>query len=539
MNASAHNAVWCLVVASVAVLVYLPSVDSGFAWDDVRDVQDNEAVHGTEGLLSNLVKPYRTDVPAIRSPYRPITSIGFAISWQIGGGSPRVFHAVNVILHALATVLVFVLLLRFGFERIAAVLGAGLFAVHPVHTEAVANVVGRADVLMTIFVLVGVLAYLNRGFPTSVRALAVWSAFALALLTKENGIALPALVVAVEVFGRGTLVDERSLRERLRAQAGIYIGLVVVVAGYLVLRYWVIGTLAQLDTAAYVMALTPGERLSTAVANIGEVLRLLLFPAVLAADYGPAVIMPAGTGDARFWLGLLLGIGPVALAFLTRRRFPWLGLGTAWAVLSFLVVSNLLFPVGIWLAERTLYLPSVGVSIVVAGGLTALARSGDRKRTRVAWSLILVAIAAGSWKSWTRNPVWFDSESVVRNLLDEHPESYRAQWWLAGQLIDASRLEEGLRWYRSAVQLNPNQALVVLDFARALILAGDFEDAERRLRPIPPGLHPSRSVYLAQSLIEQGLPDEARDVVEEGLRLFPGDTRLQDQARQLGAEGWE
>ncbi len=537
MSPRTQKAVWCLVAVAVAVLAYLPSLDSGFAWDDVRDVQDNEAVHGTQGLLSHLAKPYRTDVPAIRSPYRPLTSMSFAISWQIGGGSARVFHAMNVILHALATGLVFVALLRFGFERIAAALGAGLFAAHPVHTEAVANVVGRADVLMTIFVLVGVLAYLNRTLPRPIRAIAIWGSCALALLTKENGIAFLPLLVAVEMFGTDALADEGSLFERLRARTGIYVGLVGVIAGYLLLRYSVIGTLAQLDTAAYVLALAPGERLTTAVANLSAVLRLLLFPAVLAADYGPAVIMPAGVGDARFWLGLLVGTGPVALAFVARLRFPWLGLGVAWAALSFLVVSNLVFPIGIWLAERTLYLPSVGVSIAVAGGLTALSRSGDRTRSRLAQALIVAAIVGGSWKSWTRSSVWSDSESVVRNLLDEHPESYRAQWWLAGQLVDVNRLEEGLRWYRSAVELNPNQALVVLDFARALILAGEAEEAERRIRPIPPGLHPSRSVYLARSLIEQGRTGEARAVVDEGLRLFPNDTRLQGQALQLRGEG--
>jgi tetratricopeptide (TPR) repeat protein len=202
-------------------------------------------------------------------------------------------------------------------------------------------------------------------------------------------------------------------------------------------------------------------------------------------------------------------------------------------MLSFLVVSNLVFPIGIWLAERTLYLPSVGVSIAAAGGLTALARSGEQTRARLAQALIVVMILAGSWKSWTRSPVWADSDSVVSNLLDEHPESYRAQWWLAGQLLDADRLEEGLRWYRSAVELNPNQALVILDFARALILAGEVEEAERRLRPIPAALHASRSVYLAQSLIEQGRTDEARAVVTEGLRLFPEDARFLGQAQQL------
>jgi tetratricopeptide (TPR) repeat protein len=241
-------------------------------------------------------------------------------------------------------------------------------------------------------------------------------------------------------------------------------------------------------------------------------------------------------GEVRFWLGLVAGVGPVALALLTWRRFPWLGLGVAWAVLSFGVVSNLVFPVGIWIAERTLYLPSVGVSIVVAGGLTALARSHSDSRARAVALVVAVVVGAGAWKSWTRNPVWLDSESVVQALLDEHPESYRAQWWLAGQLIDSGKVEEGLRWLRAAVALNPNQALVVLDLARALILAGEVEEAERRVRLIPSGLHPSRSVYLAQSLIEQAREDEARDIVAEGLRLFPEDVRLRGQARQLGIE---
>jgi hypothetical protein len=122
-------------------------------------------------------------------------------------------------------------LLRFGFERTAAALGAGLFAVHPVHVEAVANIVGRAEVLMTIFVLLGVLAYLNRALPCPVRALAVCGACALALLTKENGIALPALLVAGEMFAAGARAHGRPLLEQLRANTGIYIGLVAVIAG--------------------------------------------------------------------------------------------------------------------------------------------------------------------------------------------------------------------------------------------------------------------------------------------------------------------
>ena len=103
------------------------------------------------------------------------------------------------------------------------------------------------------------------------------------------------------------------------------------------------------------------------MANIAELARLLLFPADLVTDYRPGVILPTGVGALRFWVGGGVLLATMGLAVWSLRRSPWITLGVVWVVLSLAVVGNVLFPVGLWVAERTLYLPSVGMSLLAVG----------------------------------------------------------------------------------------------------------------------------------------------------------------------------
>jgi predicted Zn-dependent protease len=206
-------------------------------------------------------------------------------------------------------------------------------------------------------------------------------------------------------------------------------------------------------------------------------------------------------------------------------------LGIAWVATSFALLSNLVLPLPMWLAERTLYLPSVGVALAVAGAISALS---ERVTTRALRTTLVAVCALGALHSALRSRVWRDDEARFSDLIRRHPESFRGQWWLGGRLVEAGDLEGGLVWLAGAVERSPNSALLVLDYARALLLAGRSEEAEPLLRPVPPAVHPSRSVFLAQSLIFQGRDGEAEAVVREGLRFFPSDARLLEQARQLG-----
>ncbi|MCH7932992.1 MAG: hypothetical protein IIC36_03260 [Gemmatimonadetes bacterium] len=210
---SPRNAVAAAVV--MALVVYAPSVGNGFALDDVGDIVENTAVHTLANTGDILTSPYRGRVPPGRSPYRPVTSLTYALNWTMGSGSPVPFHAFNVALHGTNTALVTVLLTTLGATPILALLGGAVFAAHPVHVEAVANAVGRGDALMALFVLLGALAYLGRFRSAWARVGLVSLAYAMALASKENGVVLPALLVMLSL-----LFPERVGRAGRSGRAG-------------------------------------------------------------------------------------------------------------------------------------------------------------------------------------------------------------------------------------------------------------------------------------------------------------------------------
>jgi hypothetical protein len=515
-----------LAVALLALVVYLPSLGNGFAFDDEGDILENPTLVDASGPIDVALSPYRGQVPPQRSPYRPVTSLSLWANWAPGGDGPAAFHAVNVLLHVAASALVVLLLLTLGCAPAGALVGGALFAVHPVHVEAVANIVGRADVLATIFCLVGALAWLSPRLGPWARAAGVAVAYALALGSKEIAVVLPGLLLL--------LSWARPAGRRLVGEVAVLAPTVVVLGAYLLVRLSALGLLVQRDTAPYLANLPTGERLPTAVANLAVLGRLLVAPADLAADYGPDVIQVAGFTSARFWLGALAAGLCVALAWRLRRRERLGTIALAWIGLSILVVSNLPFPIGVWVAERTLYLATVGVAIGAAA-LVGVVQAHAANALRGGLAAAALVGVLGAWKTVDRIPSWRDTEAVFRTLAEEHPESFRGQWWLARRLTDVGDYEAGLRWFELATATSPNDLRLKLDHARTLLMAGRPGEAEALVAPLPP-TDPARFVYLAQSRIMTGRTDEARRDVQDGLARFPTDERLIGQARELGIE---
>jgi tetratricopeptide (TPR) repeat protein len=542
----------------VSVVVYIPSLSNGFALDDIGDIVDNTTVHDLHHVGKIVSSPYRSDVPPAGSPWRPLTSLSFALSWSVGSGSPLSFHVLNVALHAADTALVVLLLAALGASPVPSLIGGLLFAVHPVHVEAVANDVGRGDTLMALFVLLGALAYLRTHRRRWMRIAAVGSCYALALATKENGVALPALLVGMALLAPAAMdgaSPERSSAEgsvaarlseaadaterrphsraRLLTDWPLFAVLAAVLLGYLALRYQVLGALVHHDAAPYIVVLPAATRIETAVANFTEVTRLLLWPVDLVADYGPAVIVPATLASIRFWAGVAVALGFGALAVLDLKRGRWIALGVVWVALSQAVVSDLAFPVGIWVSERTLYLPSVGVAFLAVGAWGWLKAGTSRQGRRSGLAVAALLVLLGGVRTWSRSATWASDETVFRTLAREHPESYRAQWWMGRQLLEAGRLDAALTWLQRATETSPNDLQVRLGWVRALLLAKRSQEAYDAVSHMPP-LDPARDVYLTQSLIQLGRPDEARAAVRAGLARFPSDARLAEQARELG-----
>jgi tetratricopeptide (TPR) repeat protein len=468
-----------LAVTLLAIAVYANSLLNGFALDDNFIVLTNPRVHDIGNLRDIWLTPYWTFAGAELGLYRPGIIFLYAVQWAIAGGAAWFFHAVNVALHAGASVLVLLLLRRLTGPT-PALVGALIFAVHPVHTEAVANIVGQAELVAALCVLAACLIHCARAEGVAVswwRRIAIALLFAAAITTKESAVVLPALLVIVDFAQRRVRLTVRGLAAYADAMLMPVFLLTAVLAFYLVVRFEVMGgTLIGVDAAPSMPFLREQYRVLNALRAFPEFLRLLLFPLDLAADYSPAALLPVDTVRPMVVLGSLLLAGLTLLALLT----PWLpaaGFPAAWFLISILTVSNLFFPIGVVIAERTLYLPSVAVSALVAFAWQAAAPRASLSARRLTLVLVPVVVVLMGVRTWVRNPVWDSTDTVWESMMRDQPLSYRTHWLHAMQLWGRREMREAEAAFRFAYRLYPRDGQMITEYANFLMSQGRFEEA--------------------------------------------------------------
>ena len=297
--------------------------------------------------------------------YRPITILGFAIQWTLGGGSPFVFHATSILLYALCAVGV-LLLARQILSPAAAWFAGAIFAVHPVHVEAVANVVGQSELLAGASLVFGAWWYLrarNAGVLSPRDVGVVAGLYALGLLSKESAIVLPALLAAAEL----TVLRKPGGRTHTSVWLPTLAALVLVAVGALFLRRQVIGTWLGDSPVPALNALSRGERILTMLAASREWVRLLFWPSLLSFSYSPPYLAIVTTPSAQILPGVALVLAMIVSIAVGLRRAPAIAFGVMWLAIALVPVSNVFFATGVFIAERTLFAPSVGVAVAVAG----------------------------------------------------------------------------------------------------------------------------------------------------------------------------
>ena len=504
-----------LLILLASGAAYANSVGNDFAYDDNTIISGNAIV--TEGRVRDaLASPYWPDMTDGVGLYRPITSASYAAEWTLWGGSPAGFHAVNVAAHAAVSLLVFLVLLALS-APLPALVGGLLFALHPVHTEAVANVVGRAELYSAMFVMGACLVFTRADNSPLVRVgrlLAIGALFVLGLGSKEMSVTLPALLVLLAMLGR----DEGTPIRRVLSDIPVFLLTGTLLVAFLVSRILVIGSVAGEAPAAYLAGLSTGERILTSLSVWPHYFRLLVFPLDLVADYGPAVLFPALSWGPDVMLGLLMIAGGVFAAVRMWKKEPLISLGLCWFAVTILPVTNLLFPTGILLAERTLYLPSVGFALVVAG----VVRWTGRERPGSLRSMLVVLGVVGAafmGRTVLRNPSWMSTYVMLSTLTEDHPESFFATRARARGLNEVGEVEEASRHYDVAVELVPGDYGLQVEVARFYGSHGRWQEAERLLtRAIE--MSPNRPVpwqILSEHKLMQGLGREGHRIALQGL----------------------
>jgi len=445
-----------LVVALAALLPYVPALGNGFAMDDLYIIVWNPLVHSLRGVWGAFGGPYWP--PDLGGQmYRPLPLASFALDWTLAGGHPILFHAINLIWHAGVSLTVAMLARRWADWKTALIAGL-IFAVHPLHVEAVANVIGLAELMAAAGVCLAVYAAV-------IRQSVLWSGVALllGLLSKENAIVAPALIIWAWIVGPPLV--PRPDRRRIVAFAASW---VLVAGAFLAVRGIVLHPYERLNATAPIFL---GENALaarfTALAALRDVLRLLVFPLTLRVDYSPGErTIVHSLLDVRFAIGFLcLAVwgGLLVLAWRRNRQVELFGLG--WIAIAFLPVSNLLFSTGVLIAERTLYLPSVGFALAAGAALARL--PGDR--LRVVLGLILVA---GAIRTALRTPVWHDDYAVTQSILTDSPDSYRGPARMAAIYQSHRQPAQALRALQEASKIYDRDPTLFIAAADAAITLG-------------------------------------------------------------------
>ncbi|HVT38378.1 MAG TPA: hypothetical protein VHE78_05015 [Gemmatimonadaceae bacterium] len=465
-----HPNGWLALAVSIAVLALLSSVTSlgnGFAYDDRWIIVENARVHSLHHAWEIFHETYW---PNIRGAalYRPVTILLYALQWAIGRGSPLPYHIVNVVLYMGVSVLVLWLALQ-CLPRGAAWAATALFAVHPVHVEAVGNVVGQAELWTALLMVAAVALYVRdrrAGLPLPRQsALLIVGFYLLGILVKENAIILPALIVAAEVF----LVDDRrTWRERADSLRSLLVWMALVAAALLWMRISVTGEIGGDIPHPALHDLGIGARALAMIGLVPEFGRLLLWPAHLSADYSPQQVQIYTSWHPALLPGLLLLLCVCILFAVCARRAPVVSFGIAWLAIAIAPVSNVLIPTGILLAERTLLVPSVGAVLaagVGAGWVLGHVRRQPRLLRLGAGGALAIVLVLGLSESAQRQYTWKTNASVFLTLAAESPYNFKSHYTYGGWLFEQKRPAEGEREWRKAIALMPGYHGVYIDLA--------------------------------------------------------------------------
>lgn len=519
-------------LALLSFLLYANTLTHDFTQDDAIVITENmytqKGISGIPGILSRdtffgFFQVEGKDKLVSGGRYRPMSLILFALEYQLFGENPFVGHLINALFYAL-TVVVLYLLILFLFNHLkaerktmafsVALVSSLLFAVHPIHTEVVANIKGRDEILA----LLGSLAALFVSMK-AYRLKKSWSwhvsagiLFFLGLLSKENAITFLAVVPLSFYFF--TKAKPRKILEHS-------LPFVVAAIAFLIIRASILGAdfgepsrelmnnpFLKLSDGRYI-PLAFNERMATVLYTLGKYIQLLVFPHPLTHDYYPRHIAIMSFGDWRVLLSLVLYLGLGIYALVGLKRKDPISFGILFFLATLSIVSNIFFIVGTNMAERLMFMPSVGFCLVV--GVIIYRLSTRKKRSFAVWPMAMIGgvCLLLAIKTIMRNGVWKDNYTLFTTDIQTSENSAKLRNAVGGELVvrstriddeaqKVSMLTEAERHLQEAIRIHPlyKEAYLILGncynylkryeasvqaYLKALELDPSYEEANKNL----------------------------------------------------------
>ncbi|OGN00675.1 MAG: hypothetical protein A2651_03355 [Candidatus Yanofskybacteria bacterium RIFCSPHIGHO2_01_FULL_42_12] len=454
------------LIIVLSLVLFGNGINGDFVFDDHSVVTDNPLMEDSVGVFKTFLHPYHYD--RLQSGlYRPLTIASYVLNWRISPGQPQSFHLVNIFLHAVASFLIYLIVSGFK-NRTTAIVSSLLFLFLPIHVEAVTSIAGRSELLMFLFFLASFLSIKKGYYKTA----AVF--FFLSLLSKETGIAFIPIFLFFEFV------------QRKESVMGLFKKIVYFIpslAVYAVLRYNALGFEYFINTNTYsffnpiaAMDILPGLWTAFKVACLYA--QKIIFPIYFSSDYSynqiTAVNNLFDSWQALAGIGIFVAIGYLSIS----KHNSLVGLGATIFLFSYLVVSNLFVKIGTIMAERLMYMPSLGLVMLIAAGVESLKlkvnlrpelRSRENQSSRFKifnlklslLTLYFPLLTLFVWYGYViidRNRDWLNEKNLFESAYAVAPNSVVNITNVASILFREGKNEEALEKINKALEIEPKNS---------------------------------------------------------------------------------
>jgi len=504
-----------IVVGIIAFIVYANTLKNGYVLDDSSAIVENTIVQkGTSAIGELLTTPYRRGFFITENDlYRPLSLVTLAIEYQFFGLNPTPNHLVNILLFAGCAIMLFFFLNRFfgGRRTGLAFLAALLFALHPIHTEVVANVKSRDELLCFFFAFMSLNVFARYMQEGKMKHLLIGAlCFLLSFLSKETVVSFLAVIPLVFFF---YINDDRKRAIMITAAAvvvtGIFLGIRMSVLEAYNANH--MASIDMVDNALAAKYLSMESRLATAILIMGKYLKLLIIPHPLISDYTFNAIPFTHFSDPLVLLSLAVhvGLGVYALLRLLKGQKDIYAFSMLFYLITMALFSNIPFLIGATMGERFLFFGSAGFCLAVAALLEKLAGTAAAspatmlKNTKVMGVMIPVGLVFGLL-TVNRNAEWVDNYTLYSADVKKNPNAGKLNYFLglelekviASQEKDPAKQKEiqkqGLWYLRNAVHIDTGFAEGHSNLGHAYFVDGMYDSAkyhlEKALASLPTSL---------------------------------------------------
>jgi protein O-mannosyl-transferase len=500
-----------ILLAALAVAVYANSFQNDFVWDDEylitnnTHVQEPSVKHALLFFKDNLGK-YGQDE---NNFFRPLQELSYMLDYTAWKMNPVGFHLTNLLLHILAAFFLFLAAFHICQSRTIGLISALLYLVHPLHTEAVTYIAGRADSLMAVFLLISFYFYILRK-----KAALSYIAFIFALISKETAIMFPVILLCYEA-----VFNEKGIRLTWPR----YAPYLTITAGYIALRATVLNF--KYPVAAISAGVGFYERLLTAFRALKEYFRLIVLPFDLHMER--ALVFSRSFFEKNVFISFLLFAVIVIVMFALKKKHKPAFFGLGWFFITIFPLSNIPFALNATMAEHWLYVPLIGIAVTAGYGLVRFAGIIAPRNREISNFLITVisfcVIIYLSAITISQNKVWRDSETLYNHTLRYAPESPRVHYNLGNTYREGGRLLDAEREYKISIELDPNFHSSHFNLGLTYTSMGDFETAITEFQKsaeLEPGSYKSYNA-LGLAYKDKGEPDKAVLQYKKALELAP------------------